>query len=270
MPTLYPQDRTLQDFVEYYWVLDRSESLILHRESVLDFPSMSPEVILLLRGHLDYTYRGRTQTAHKSILFGYIGGGVLIDPAALHQGIIIKFKDRGLAAVAPFLQGPRPDIFSTSVTPAAVAFGPSLLTLEARLRNTPLDEAGPLLDTWLHRLFDANRPGIVYDLRQHLHPTASVQDLLTTASTSPSSLTRYFRSCAGITPKHFLMRIRFAHVHAELFSTGNTDWFHYVAKYGYHDQNHLIKEVKRFSGWTPTQLAALPLMGSHRPEQVVA
>jgi AraC-like DNA-binding protein len=39
----------------------------------------------------------------------------------------------------------------------------------------------------------------------------------------------------------------------------------FVCRYGYHDQSHFIKEVRRFTGFTPQQLLQIPVLADHRP-----
>lgn len=65
-----------------------------------------------------------------------------------------------------------------------------------------------------------------------------------------------FRSQIGLTPKHAARLVRFDHA-AHLLAAGNAA-ARVAATGGYVDQAHLHREVKAFSGMTPTAVAAAP------------
>lgn len=65
-----------------------------------------------------------------------------------------------------------------------------------------------------------------------------------------------FRSQIGLTPKHAARLVRFDHA-AHLLAAGNAAAT-VAAASGYTDQAHLHREVKAFTGTTPTAVAAAP------------
>lgn len=65
-----------------------------------------------------------------------------------------------------------------------------------------------------------------------------------------------FRSQIGLTPKHAARLVRFDHA-AHLLAAGNAA-AQVAAASGYVDQAHLHREVKAFTGVTPTAVAAAP------------
>ncbi|MGW0118844.1 helix-turn-helix domain-containing protein [Streptomyces sp. NPDC003327] len=65
-----------------------------------------------------------------------------------------------------------------------------------------------------------------------------------------------FRSQIGLTPKHAARLVRFDHA-AHLLAAGHTA-AQVAAESGYADQAHLHREVKAFTGVTPTAVAAAP------------
>lgn len=65
-----------------------------------------------------------------------------------------------------------------------------------------------------------------------------------------------FRSQIGLTPKHAARLVRFDHA-AHLLAAGDAA-AHVAAVSGYVDQAHLHREVKAFTGLTPTGVAAAP------------
>ncbi len=62
---------------------------------------------------------------------------------------------------------------------------------------------------------------------------------------------RTFREYIGISPKFYARMLRFESIHNDLRSLKSVDWMNIVAKYKFHDQSHLIKEFKFFTGTTP-------------------
>lgn len=64
---------------------------------------------------------------------------------------------------------------------------------------------------------------------------------------------RTFREYIGISPKLYARMLRFESIHNELRNLKQLDWMSIVAKYNFHDQSHLIKEFKFFTGITPNE-----------------
>nr|MBX2818955.1 hypothetical protein [Rhodothermaceae bacterium] len=71
---------------------------------------------------------------------------------------------------------------------------------------------------------------------------------------------------SALSPKQFLMLNRFRLAVEAIPSASETDWFDLVVNFGYYDQNHFIKEIKRFSGFTPIELLDIPRMKTYRPK----
>ncbi len=64
---------------------------------------------------------------------------------------------------------------------------------------------------------------------------------------------RTFSEYIGISPKLYSRMLRFDSIHNELRKLSNVDWMDIVAKYDFHDQSHLVKEFKFFTGATPAE-----------------
>jgi AraC-like DNA-binding protein len=62
-------------------------------------------------------------------------------------------------------------------------------------------------------------------------------------------LERNFRNRLGITPKAYMSTIRFLHAY---FSVGRLNLTGVALESGYYDQNHFIKEFKRYTGRVPS------------------
>ena len=69
---------------------------------------------------------------------------------------------------------------------------------------------------------------------------------------SPRQLERRFKRQVGIGPKLFCRIQRFQRVFREIESGGN--WVQAALACGYYDQAHLVRDMRQFSGETPTAL----------------
>ena len=81
-------------------------------------------------------------------------------------------------------------------------------------------------------------------------PLLRVADLADAAHVSRRQLGRCFRSTVGLAPKAFSQVIRFQQALAVIRQGG--DWEQVGFRCGFYDQPHLIREVERVSGLTPT------------------
>ncbi len=71
-----------------------------------------------------------------------------------------------------------------------------------------------------------------------------------------------FRDQVGVPPKLFARLVRFGRIMDRARRAGSEDWAELAAAHGYYDQAHLARDVRRFSGLTPTQArASLPGSG---------
>tara|TARA_R110002096_G_scaffold149428_4_gene310887 strand:- start:362 stop:1162 length:801 start_codon:yes stop_codon:yes gene_type:complete len=79
----------------------------------------------------------------------------------------------------------------------------------------------------------------------------TIRDFSTLFHTSASTIERKFKKNLGLTPKKYSMLIRFVtHFFSGKDYSGNIG-------FNYYDQAHFIKEMSKFSGLTPKQLASL-------------
>ncbi|MEL6704469.1 MAG: helix-turn-helix domain-containing protein [Bacteroidota bacterium] len=266
MPRFSPQDTDLRRFIEAYWVLDARHGLVLSPEPVHTFPSLAAEFVLGLRGTLVLHYHGRRIKVNESVAFGYIDGGLTVDARGVERAIVVTLQARGLAALAPFAAVPLPAFADETIVAAHDLFGEALAPLERHLDACPPDRIAPVLDAWLRSRLDARRAGVVAEVAPLLRPDTTVADLTRLTGLSYSTLARHFRAACGLPPKRYLRRHRFRHVLDALPSRADLppDWLDFVARFGYHDQSHLIRDVRHFTGLTPTALHALataPVVG---------
>ncbi len=251
-------------------MVDEFDAQTLGNEAVYEFPSLAPELLLGLEGEIIIDYKGRRHSIVESTLFSHIDEGFMVYPHRIRRMIVVKFKNRGMAAIMPFVGYNASELIARPFAPGLDVFGRRLEVFECHLRTLPDDQIAPELDSWLMKTFNRHATGIVYDLSDHLTPSMSVSEVIALTRTSYSTVERHFRTDTGLSPKQYLMRNRARHAVRDIFATAHTgrqnDWFDLVASYAYHDQSHFIKEIKRFTGFTPAQLVSLPWFSQYRPQ----
>lgn len=89
-----------------------------------------------------------------------------------------------------------------------------------------------------------------------------------TPACSRKHLVALFREQVGFSPKAYASLVRFEQLTRRIADRSGESWAERAGRFGYSDQAHLIREVKRFSGLTPNQL--LPMLraqpGANVPE----
>ncbi|GAB2625095.1 helix-turn-helix domain-containing protein [Pseudactinotalea suaedae] len=92
-----------------------------------------------------------------------------------------------------------------------------------------------------------------------------VSDIALALGVSHRALVSRFRRATGTTPKLHAQVLRFHRlldaVHA---SDGRPEWSTLAVASGYYDQPHVIREFRRFSGWTPVEY--IRLVAEHGPD----
>jgi AraC-like DNA-binding protein len=75
--------------------------------------------------------------------------------------------------------------------------------------------------------------------------------------TSHRRLIALFRDGVGMPPKLFARLVRFDRLMTKLRTGATPLWVDLAAELGYADQSHLIREVKQFTGVSPTRAHAM-------------
>jgi AraC-like DNA-binding protein len=254
----------LADHIDSYWLFERDA----HGDGlppVYEFPSLAPELMLCLRGQLRFVYGRTAYCLHRSTMFGHLHARMVVHLGDVDAMIVVRFASRGVSSVLPFIGADALLLTRHPFLPAPVLFGEGLHRLEESLAGRAAADVAARLDTWFLGRLNRSRCGMVTELGPSLDAFASVESLVEHVGASHSTVARHFKRETGLTPKRFLMRNRLRRVLAEVFETRSTDWMDFVYRYGYHDQSHFIKEVRRFTGFTPEQLLRLPVLADHRP-----
>lgn len=134
-----------------------------------------------------------------------------------------------------------------------------LLSLKQQLKATTDNSvcAGLIEQYLLHRIYQINT---YEDKRINTVINAickgenDINRLAETACLSYKQFKRIFGKSVGTNPKDYLRIIRFQKLHHLLQIHADMTLEQLAYECGYYDKSHLIKEVKDFSGFTPTEL----------------
>ncbi|MBY0436311.1 MAG: AraC family transcriptional regulator, partial [Cyclobacteriaceae bacterium] len=89
-------------------------------------------------------------------------------------------------------------------------------------------------------------------LLQQQSSALSIQKLAHHLGISARYLETQFKKAVGISPKTYSLIIRFKRMEQQLHSSRSASWQRLDALHEYHDQNHFIKDFKRFTAHTPS------------------
>ena len=261
-----PQLPELQKHIDHYWIFDSTDLQVLNSDYMYAYPGITPDMIIVLEGQYKMSYLGKTFTTGRSQLFSFIHHEMLIDFSTLKRGIVVKFKSRALSSLMPFVDASPTTVMKDSVAFADDIFGPQLNWLEDHLARLEPVEIAAELDQWFAFHYKKEHEGFVVEMSQEVSEYCDLKVIMQTTGYSYSTLERYFKKETGLTPKRFQTLQRFKRALRELCTTKNQDWQHYVLRYGYYDQSHFIKEIKRFTGHRPSELVHIPSFIRVRPD----
>ncbi|MEM9361712.1 MAG: helix-turn-helix domain-containing protein [Bacteroidota bacterium] len=242
-----------------------SDLLALGSTQMYAYPGITPDMIIVLEGHYSLSYRGKKFSSHRSLLFSFIHEKVHIDFSALKRCIVVKFKSRGLSSIKPFVRANTDTIMKNPVAFTEDAFGAEFNGLNDFLKTCDPKNLVFALDNWFAQRYRKQDEGFVVEMSQEVSKDCNLGAIMEATGYSYSTLERYFKKETGLTPKSFQTLQRFKKVLRELYTSTNLDWQYYVLEHGYYDQSHFIKEMKRFTGYSPSELVHMPSFIKLRP-----
>lgn len=270
-----PQDPHVKKYVDYYWIINREDNVFKNVNSIHAFPGVRPELTIFLNGSIRYTYCGRVKKTNNHLLSGHIHRDFVFRTQELNRIVVIVFQPYSLAALGPFLRMKPQELMKKSVCDAERVFDKNIHRLADHLRTLSDQEIGEELDFWLLQFIDtASTGGFVTELLGQVRNDQglangqdnSIRQLKEISNCSYSTIERYFKKETGLTPKKYQALVRYKKVLEELYDSGNADWFYYIEKYGFFDQSHFIKEIRKYTGLTPSQLLPTPSLRTYRPQ----
>jgi len=190
--------------------------------------------------------------------------------SGLHQGPIDTEAPHGNALLGvafaahggfPWLGAPM-DGLSDRIVALADAIGDGALALRERLLNTPALEARfRIVERWLLARLSPRtivHPAVRWAVEQ-LAATGGripIEELAVKTGFTRKHLGTLFRQQVGLTPKSLARVHRFRSALAILDrAQGHVPWTELADACGFYDQSHLINEFRRFTGFSPVELA---------------
>jgi AraC-like DNA-binding protein len=190
--------------------------------------------------------------------------------SGLHQGPIDTEAPHGNALLGvafsarggfPWL-GERMDGLSDRIIALADALGDGALALRERLLNTPtLPARFQCVERWLLARIKPRtivHPAVRWavDRIAATGGRMSIEDLATQTGFTRKHLGNLFQQQVGLSPKSLARIHRFRGALALLDAAkGQVPWVELAEQCGFYDQSHLINEFRRFTGFSPVELA---------------
>lgn len=252
MYELREPDERLAPFVEHYWFVSSTPERPL---------SVSVDAYVDARADLVFTLgRGYTRTVLGEPPQWWDTSNV--DAQRLHplrvdqSGVLrlagVRFRVGGLGAfTSADLSG-----WTGRVVPVEEAFGAAGTAAHDALGRTGSpDDQARILDSLL---LGARRSSVglstfraVLPLALCPDPRPSVADLAAAAGCSPRHLERLFSRHLGLTPRTLLLVVMFQAALQMLMRDPGCPLSDVAARTGFHDQSHLVRTFRRFSGGAP-------------------
>lgn len=89
-------------------------------------------------------------------------------------------------------------------------------------------------------------------LAMHKNPKTPIKQLAQELQVSERHVELQFKKYVGLTPKTYSLIIRFKQIEQQLNASTTPRWRQMDFAQDYYDQNHFIKDFKRFTGHTPS------------------
>lgn len=261
-----PKCKKLRKYIEYYWIGDNFTDFSSLSPYVNSYPGITPELLIPLHGYSEHNYLGKTVKSHKPTFYGFIYNKVISNISTHQRFVLITFKSKALSSIIPFCNYNAAEILRNPVVDAESIFGSSINDLQKRLKELPVDCFAYEIDTWLSGLLKSSKSGFLDEIGDIITKSCSVKNLIDKTNSSYSTIERYFKKETGLTPKQFLIYKRFCSITSSIIQNSQSDWIDHIYAYNFYDQSHFIKEIKKYSGHTPSELINIPSLVQLRPD----
>ncbi len=256
--------KPLEDWVACFWTLTTEATEARGRSSQRVLPDGFPELIVHLAAPYERHQNGRRHRDPTAFVFGQLDEPIELISRQPVVAVGARLQPAALAEVASCSGR---ELYGRPVALDEL-WGKRGLALERRLRTmggatTALQLLAQEL-TALRRRHATSRKSM--DRGQQLADYAatwiqrtqgrgSIQQLGRHLGYSRRHVERLFRDHLGVTPKRFARLQRFQALQRAALATSRHDWQSLAIDAGYSDQPHMIRELRKFSGQTPTAFA---------------
>ncbi len=162
--------------------------------------------------------------------------------------------------LSKFLKIPFNDDFIDDRIDAEAILNPGIRELHERMANASrYEQLVPIIEGYLWQRIQQLRPGYqgidhVCQLIANQPAVFSMEQLADKACLSLSQFERRFTRQVGLPPKLFARINRYYRAFMLKDQNPDLDWLSIALQTGYTDYQHLVKDVKQFSGATPNSL----------------
>lgn len=248
-----PDDR-LAPFVEHYWFV-RTTPERPFSVSVDAYVDARADLVFTLGSGYTRTVFGESpEWCEASNLDAQRLHPIRIDQSGVLHLAGVRFRVGGLTAFTPA------DLsrWTGRVVPVAEAFGaPGTATHDALGGADSVDEQAVILDGLLlgtYRTGDGlARFQSVLPEALRADPRPTIDDLAASAGCSVRHLERLFAQHLGMTPRTLLLIVMFQSALQMLMTDPGCPLSDVAARAGFHDQSHLVRTFRRFSGGAPRE-----------------
>jgi AraC-like DNA-binding protein len=229
-----PQPET-RSFLHCLWTLETDGDAV---QRIV--PDGCPELIVNLGAPFEAFRDGAWQRQPRAFLHGQLSGPLLVRPSGPAHILAARFQPHGAARV-----------FASSMDQIVDNILPQDL------------QAGTIEDLEAVLLARLHFHDIVIEeaIRRLLEGPPDLAGLPAALKISPRQFERRFKRQVGIAPKLFCRIQRFQRVFREIESGGN--WVQAALACGYYDQSHLVRDMRQFSGETPSVLVKNDELARH-------
>ena len=219
------------------------------------YPGITPEVAIPLEGILEFWYKGSFFQTDNATLFSFLHAPILNNFQTSPRFVVITFKSNALASLLPFINIQPKELIKNPIVPAEMIFGMRFQKLcdKLKLINDKKKITNEIMD-YFDGIFNPSKTGFVTEIVNEFGKNFNVNSILNHTNYSYSTIERKFKNETGLTPKKYLILKRFKACLALMIETKNSDWMSYVVRFGYYDQSHFIKEMKMFTGLSPSEI----------------
>jgi AraC-like DNA-binding protein len=214
--------RETSSFLHCLWTLETDGAAV---QRIV--PDGRQELIVNLGVPFESFHDGEWRPQPRAFLTGQLTGPLLVRPRGPARILAARFHPHGASQVFG------------SLPPGAIL---------------PVDIETESIEALEDHLLARVRPGdpVVAEAARRLTETPDLGGLAAALDISPRQLERRFKREVGVGPKLFCRIQRFQKVFRELESGGN--WVQAALACGYYDQAHLVRDMRQFSGETPSAL----------------
>lgn len=238
----------LKPFIRHYWALNTNERL-----DTLTFPIGCPQLIFHRRARF-YIPELEAEQARFSIS-GQVNFPARIQSSGDVETIVVVFHPH---AIGTLFNIPVSSFYNEEID--GYSLGDKRLNILADdvLNAEDSNEAIKLIEKWLllrlaeSGIYNFKRVGA--SLQQlFIDNSINIDGMAQLACLSRKQFERVFFNAVGMKPKEYSSVARFQKS-LWLMQNGNRDFAGIAYSCGYADQSHFIRECRRYSGTTPTEL----------------